>query len=162
MLKVTESGDRLVVESRSFIVGLLCVCMLLALLVQQGLTLVSGVATTSTSIGALLGILLSGLGVYYFVEFSTFTFSKRDGLFMWRSRSVFRKQSGHLPIKRISRIRRDGQLSSEGGYESTYRLVVVTDDDQVIPLTRSFSGTQDQQLDGIVQQVRTFLGMPLT
>lgn len=162
MLKVTEDNGRLEVTSRSIVLGAVFFCALVLLIVRQGATMFADEAATSELIGGLLGIAFCVASVYYLVEFSTFTFCKSDGLLAWRSRRLFRHRSGQVPLTRIARVRREALMSTDGGYASTYRLVVVTTDDEIIPLTRSFSGTQDQQLDDIVQQVRAYLGMPPT
>ena len=48
--------------------------------------------------------------------------------------------------------------SDSDGVSYIYRLVVELDDGSIVPLTRSFSGMHDRRLDGIVAQIREYLG----
>ena len=62
-----------------------------------------------------------------------------------------------LPLLSPLLILRCFQIGSTG-LRYIYRLVVVLDDDSVIPLTRGFSGLYDKKIDRIVDQIREYLG----
>ena len=144
---------------RSFVPSLILLLIPPALLFEHGPSLIDGSIKTGELVGLGIGIVLPLLGAYYLVEFSSFSFSIDEDVFRWRWHNLFRRKSGEVPLGRIVGIRREAlESSGSAGLQYTYRLVVILDDDRVIPLTRGFSGLYDKKLDQIVDQVREHLG----
>ena len=100
------------------------------------------------------------LGICYFIEFGSFTFSKTTSHFSWRWKNLFKNQSGDMAIGKITKVRRDALESKHLlGYQNTYRLIVISNDDRQIPLCRRFPGIQDYLLIDAVDQIRNFIGI---
>ncbi|MDH3218543.1 MAG: hypothetical protein OEO19_03325 [Gammaproteobacteria bacterium] len=148
------------VRYRSYLLSMVFLTLPPAVLYELGPKLLDGSIDSGELAGMCLGILLPLLAAYYCIEFASFTFSASDGLFRWRWSNLVTSKSGEVPLSRIARIRRDALESSESsGLQYVYRLVVILDDETVIPLTRGFSGIHDRQLDQIVAQLRDYLGL---
>ena len=82
-----------------------------------------------------------------------------DNLFSWRWRNLVTSKSGEVPLSRIIKVRRDALESGDsGGLQYSYRLLVILDDQTMIPLTRGYSGLYDKKLDQIVDQIREHIG----
>ena len=110
-------------------------------------------------VGLFFGILIPLLGAYFFIEFGVYTFSKKDQLFSWKWNNLFRKEAGVIPLSEIARVRRDALESADFlGWQSTYRLIVITTDNKSTALSRSFSGIQRKETDTIIDQIREFIG----
>jgi hypothetical protein len=114
---------------------------------------------TGELVGLFIGILLPLIGAYYYIEFVSFTFSRTDGVFQWRWRNLFKNKAGEVPLSRIVKVRRDAIESGDsGGLQYSHRLVVILDDDTIIPLTRGYSGLYSKKLDQIVDQIHDYIG----
>jgi hypothetical protein len=147
------------VRSRSYVISLVLVLLPPALLYELGPSLLDGSIKTGELAGLGIGVILPLVGAFYLLEFASFTFSTDDGVFRWYWSNLFRRKSGEVPLSRVARVRREAlETSVSSGSQYSYRLVVILDDDTVIPLTRGFSGIHDRQLDKIVDQIREHLG----
>ena len=147
------------VRYQSYVISLLLVLVPPALLYELGPSLLDGSIRTGEFAGLGIGILLPLAGAYYMLEFASFTFSTDDDVFRWNWNNLFRRKSGEVPLGRVARVRREAlKTSASAGSQYSYRLVVILDDDTVIPLTRGYSGIHDRQLDKIVDQIREHLG----
>jgi len=160
MIKVIESESELIVKNRTYVGAIIFLCMIPFLLIEHGERLVSGDLEPPAIVGLFFGILLPLLGVYYFIEFGTYTFSKKDQLFSWQWNNLFRKESGVMPLTEIAKVRRDAHESEDLlGWQNTYRLIVLTKNNKSIALSRSFFGVQNREMDTIVSQIRAFIGV---
>jgi hypothetical protein len=129
------------------------------MLIEHGPSLLDGSIETDELIGLSIGVLLPLTVAYFFIEFASFTFSVEDGLFSWRWRNLISSKNGEAPLSRIVKVRRDALESGDsGGQQYSYRLVVILDDNTMIPLTRGYSGLYDKKLDQIVEQIREYIG----
>ena len=147
------------VRSRSYVISLVLVLLPPALLYELGPSLLDGSIKTGELAGLGIGVILPLVGAFYLLEFASFTFSTDDAVFRWYWSNLFRRKSGEVPLSRVARVRREAlETSVSSGSQYSYRLVVILDDDTVIPLTRGFSGIHDRQLDKIVDQIREHLG----
>jgi hypothetical protein len=107
----------------------------------------------------ILGVLLPLVGAYLLIEFSSFGFSRQEGLFRWRWRNLLRHKVGEVPIDRIVQVSCEAIESGDSsGNRKSYRLVVMLDDGSIIGLTRGYSGFHGKQLELIVEQIREYLG----
>lgn len=147
------------VRYSSYVVPLLFLSLIPFLLIEHGASLVDGSIETGELIGLCIGLVLPLVVAYFFIEIASFTFSVEDGLFSWRWRNLITSKSGQVPLNRIIKIRRDALESGDsGGLKYSYRLLVILDDQTVIPLTRGYSGLYDKKLDQIVDQIREHIG----
>ena len=159
MLTAEEDESTYQVHYKSYVTPLIFLCIPALILFELGPSVLDDTIKTGELVGLLIGILLPLLGAYYFIEFASFTFSRTDDLFHWRWRNLFRNKSGKVPLNRIVKVRRDGMESSNSdGLQFTYRLVVILDDNTIIPLTRGYSGLHDRKLDQIVDQIHDYIG----
>ena len=160
MLVAEQDGSTYRVRYRSYLLSMIFLALPPAVLYELGPKLFDGSIDSGELAGMCLGILLPLLAAYYYIEFASFTFSTGDGMLRWRWSNLVTSKSGEVPLSRIARIRRDAlESSASSGLQYVYRLVVVLDDETLIPLTRGFSGTHDRQLDQIVAQLRDYLGL---
>lgn len=133
------------------------------MLIEHGASLLDGSIETDELIALSIGILLPLVAAYFFIEFASFTFSVESGLFSWRWRNLIGSKNGEVPLSRIVKVRRDALDSGDsGGQRYSYRLLVILDDNTMIPLTRGYSGLYDRKLDQIVDQIREHIGHSTT
>lgn len=159
MLVTEEDESAYRVRSNSYVLALVLLCLPPLMLIELGPGVIDGSIKTGELVGLFIGVLLPLAGAYYLFEFSSFTFSRTDGVFRWRWRNLLQKKAGEVPLTRIIKIRRDAIESGDsGGLQYSHRLVVILDDDTVIPLTRGYSGLHGKKLDQIVDQIRDFIG----
>lgn len=159
MLDTFEVDTDLEIRFSQYWLATFFLCIPPLLVIEQGPRLLAGDLSTGETLGLFFGFLLPALGAYYFIEFGRFTFSKRDNVFRWSWRNMFRKDSGEVPLKRVVKIRRDALEASDlVGWQNSYRLVAILDDGQIVPLTRSYSSQHGKKLDQIVDQLRDYLG----
>jgi len=159
MLTAEEDESAYQVHYKSYVAPLILLCIPPLVLFELVPSVIDNTIQTGELVGMLIGILLPSLGAYYFLEFANFTFSRADDLFHWHWRNLFRNKSGKVPLNRIVKVRRDGMESSNSdGLQFLYRLVVILDDDTIIPLTRGYSGLHDRKLDQIVDQIQDYIG----
>lgn len=159
MLATEQDESTYEVRSRSYIISLVLLLIPPAMIYAQASALLDGSIEKGELIGLCIGIALPLLCAYYMVEFASFSFSLDEDVFRWRWHNFIRRKSGEVPLGRIVEVRRDAlESSSSSGLQYRYRLVVILDDDSIIPLTRGFSGTHDRQLEQIVSQIREHLG----
>jgi hypothetical protein len=147
------------VRYSSYVVPLLFLSLIPLLLIEHGASLVDGSIETGELIGLCIGLVLPLVVAYFFIEIASFTFSLEDGFFSWRWRNLITSKSGQVPLNRIIKIRRDALESGDsGGQQYSYRLLVILDDQTMIPLTRGYSRLYDKKLDQIVDQIREHIG----
>lgn len=147
------------VRYSSYVVPLIFLSLIPLLLIEHGASLVDGSIETGELIGLCIGLVLPLVVAYLFIEIASFTFSVEDGLFSWRWRNLITSKSGQVPLNRIIKVRRDALESGDsGGPKYSYRLLVILDDQTVIPLTRGYSGLYDKKLDQIADQIREHIG----
>jgi len=147
------------VRYSSYVIPLIFLSLIPLLLIEHGASLVDGSIETGELIGLCIGLMLPLVVGYFFIEFASFTFSVEDGLFSWRWRNLITSKSGEVPLSRIVKVRRDALESGDsGGQQYSYRLLVILDDQSIVPLTRSYSGLYDKKLDQIVDQIREHIG----
>lgn len=159
MLDTFEVDTDLEVRFSAYWLATLFLCIPPIMVIVQGPRLLAGDLSNGETLGLFFGFLLPAMCAYYFIEFGRFTFSKRDNVFRWRWRNLFKKDHGEVPLHRVVKIERDALESSElSGWQNSYRLVAVLDDGQIIALTRSYSGQHGKKLDKIVDQLRDYLG----
>lgn len=159
MLVTEEDDSAYRVRSNSYVIALVLLCLPPLMLIELVPGVVDGSIKTGELVGLFIGILLPLAGAYYFIEFSCFTFSRADGVFHWRWRNLFRKSAGEVPLTRIIKVRREAiEAGDSGGLQYSHRLVVILDDDTIIPLTRGYSGLHSKKLDQIVNQIRDYIG----
>lgn len=159
MLATEQNQSDYRVTYRSYLLSLALLLIPPALLYELGPSLVDGSIARSDLAGLIIGMLLPLVGAYYLTEFASFSFSLERDLFSWRWHNFIRRRSGQVPLHRVVKVRRDAlETSGSGSPQYSYRLVVILDDDSVIPLTRGFSGLHDKKLDHIVDQIRGHLG----
>ncbi len=152
-----ESAYRVRYDSYVFPVIFLCIPPLM--LIELGPKVLDESIKTGELVGLVLGILLPLMGAYFFIEFSSFTFSRTDGVFRWRWRNLVKRKTGEVPLSRVANVRRDAIESGDsGGLQYSHRLVVILDDSTIIPLTRGYSGLYSKKLDQIVDQIRDYIG----
>jgi hypothetical protein len=158
---LTNEHDESIYRVRysSYVIPLLFLSLIPLLLVEHGASLVDGSIETGELIGLCIGLILPLVVAYFFIEIASFTFSVEDGLFSWRWRNLITSKSGEVPLSRILKVRRDALASGDsGGQQYSYRLLVILDDQTMIPLTRGYSGLYDKKLDQIVDQIREHIG----
>jgi len=158
---LTNEHDESIYRVRysSYVIPLLFLSLIPLLLVEHGESLVNGSIETGELIGLCIGLILPLVVAYFFIEIASFTFSVEDGLFSWRWRNLITSKSGEVPLSRIVKVRRDELASGDsGGQQYSYRLLVILDDQTMIPLTRGYSGLYDKKLDQIVDQIREHIG----
>ncbi len=159
MLVTEEDESAYRVRSNSYVLALVLLCLPPLMLIELGPGVIDGSIKTGELVGLFIGVLLPLAGAYYLFEISSFTFSRTDGVFRWRWRNLLQKKAGEVPLTRIIKIRRDAIESGDsGGLQYSHRLVVILDDDTIIPLTRGYSGLHGKKLDQIVDQIRDFIG----
>jgi hypothetical protein len=125
------------------------------MLIERGASLLDGSIETNELIGLSISVLLPLTVAYFFIEFASFTFSLEDGLFSWRWRNLISSKNGEVPLSRNVKVRRDAFDSGDsGGLQYSYRLLVILNDNTMIPLTWGYSGLYDKKLDQIVDQIR--------
>lgn len=148
------------IHYRSYGIALVLLLITPLMIYHHGGSIVDGSIDASDLAGLVIALIVSLAGAYYTIEFSSFTFSTESNTFSWRWRSLLRKKSGEVALQRIVRIRREA-LESSGtpGSKYTYRLIVILDDDSVIPLTSGYSKLYDARLNQIAEQLRGFLGL---
>ena len=129
------------------------------MLTEHGSSLLDGSIETDELIGLSISVLLPLTVAYFFIEFASFTFSLENGLFSWRWRNLISSKNGEVPLSRIVKVRRDALESGDaGGLKYSYRLLVILDDNTMIPLTRGYSGLYGKKLDQILDQIREHIG----
>jgi len=139
----------------SYVIPLIFLGLAPLMLIEYGSSLFDGSIATNELIGLSIGVLLPLAVAYFFIEFASFTFSLDDGLFSWRWRNLINSKKGQVPLSRIVKVRRDALDSGDsGGLKYSYRLLVILDDNTMIPLTRGYSGLYDKKLEKIVDQIR--------
>ena len=147
------------VRYSSYVIPLIFLSLIPLLLIEHGASLVDGSIETGELIGLCIGLILPLVVAYFFIEIASFTFSVEDGLFSWCWRNLITSKSGEVPLSRIVKVRRDALESGDsGGTHYSYRLLVILDDQTMIPLTRGYSGLYDKKLDLIVAQIREHIG----
>jgi hypothetical protein len=159
MLATVQNESTYEVRSSSYVLSLIMLLIPPALMYELLPSLLDGSIKTGELVGLCIGIGLPLLGAYYMLEFASFSFSIEDDVFRWRWHNFIKKKSGEAPLGRIAQVRREAlESSGSSGLQYTYRLVVILDDNTIIPLTRGFSGVHDRKLDQIVDQIREHLG----
>lgn len=159
MLATEQNESTYEVCSNSYLLSLIMLLIPPALMYELVPSLLDGSIQNGELVGLGIGIVLPLLGAYYMLEFASFSFSIDEDVFRWRWHNFIQKKSGAVPLSRVARVRREAMESSgSSGLQYTYRLVVILDDDSIIPLTRGFSGVHDSKLDQIVNQIREHLG----
>ena len=159
MLATEQDESSYRVTYRSYLLSLLLLLIPPALLYEHGPGLFDGSIANSELAGLAIGILLPLLGAYYMTEFASFDFSLEQDRFDWNWHNLVRRRCGRVPLQRVVKVRREAlESSASSGLQYSYRLVVILDDDSVIPLTRGFSSLHDKKLDQIVDQIRQHLG----
>lgn len=159
MLVTHEDESIYQVRYNSYVIPVLFLCIPPLMLIELGPSVLDDSIKTGELVGLLIGILLPLIGAYYYIEFASFTFSSTDGVFRWRWRNLFKKKTGEVPFSRIVKVRRDAIESGDsGGLKHSHRLVVILDDNTIIPLTRGYSGLHSKKLDQIVDQIRGYIG----
>lgn len=139
----------------SYVIPLIFLGLAPLMLIEYGSSLFDGSIATNELTGLSIGVLLPLVVAYFFIEFASFTFSLDDGLFSWRWRNLISSKKGQVPLSRIIKVRRDALDSGDtGGLKYSYRLLVILDDNTMIPLTRGYSGLYDKKLEKIVDQIR--------
>jgi len=159
MLVTEEDKSTYRVRYKSYLLALVFLCLPPLMLIELGPRVIDDSIKTGELVGLIIGVLLPLLGAYYYIEFASFTFSRDDGMFRWHWRNLVKKRAGQVPLSRIIRVRRDAIESGDsGGLQYSHRLVVILDDETIIPLTRGYSGLHSKKLDRIVDQIRDFIG----
>ena len=147
------------VRYSSYVIPLIFLSLIPLLLIEHSASLVDGSIETGELIGLCIGLILPLVVAYFFIEIASFTFSVENGLFSWRWRNLITSKSGEVPLSRIVEVRRDALESGDsGGQQYSYRLLVILDDQTMIPLTRGYSGLYAKKLDQIVAQIREHIG----
>lgn len=142
MISVNERDSELIIKNRSYIIASIFLIVMFYALYESGPILLAGELNTSETIGFLAQVLIPLLGTYYLIEFGKFNFNKTNDQFSWHWNNLFIKKSGQIPISNIIKVRRDAlEASNLPRYQNTYRIVVITNDGQIIPLSKGFSGT---------------------
>ncbi len=160
MLTTEQDDYSYRVHSRSYLFALALLIVPPLMIYELGGSVLDGSIDRSDLTGLIIAILLPLAGCYYLFEIASFSFSTETNRFSWRRRNLLRQESGEVPLQRIVRVRRD-QLQSSGtpGRQFVYRLIVILDDDSIVPLTSRYSGLEERQLKQIVDQLREFLGL---
>jgi len=159
MLVTEEDESAYRVRSNSYVIALVLLCLPPLMLIELFPRVLDGSIKTGELVGLFIGVLLPLAGAYFFIEFASFTFSRTDGVFHWRWRNLFKKRAGEVPLTRIIKVRREAiEAGDSGGLQYSHRLVVILDDDTIIPLTRGYSGLHSKKLDQIVNQIRDYIG----
>ena len=159
MLTAEHDKSNYQVRYRSYVIPLIFLSLIPLLLIEHGASLVDGSIETGELIGLCIGLILPLVVAYFFIEIASFTFSVEDGLFSWRWRNLITSKSGEVPLSRIVKVRREALESGDsGGQQYSYRLLVILDDQTMIPLTRGYSGLYAKKLDQIVDQIREHIG----
>lgn len=159
MLKYRHDDREFEIRHSSWMLAALFMLIPPALIYELGPALIDGTIDKSDLAGLVIGIVGPLLGAYFLVEFGEFRFTLDDNRFRWRWRNLLRREQGEVPLERVIRVRRDAlESSNSSGLNYTYRLIVILDDDRIIPLSRGYSGLYDRVLDKIVDQLRGFLG----
>ena len=159
MLTAEHDKSNYQVRYRSYVIPLIFLSLIPLLLIEHGTSLVDGSIETGELIGLCIGLILPLVVAYFFIEIASFTFSVEDGLFSWRWRNLITSKSGEVPLNRIVKVRRDALESGDSaGLQYSYRLLVILDDQTMIPLTRGYSGLYAKKLDQIVDQIREHIG----
>jgi len=155
MLTTEQNDSTYRVLYSSYVVPLVFLSLVPLMLIEHGSSLLDGSIETDELIGLSIGVLLPLTVAYFFIEFASFTFSLEDGLFSWRWRNLISSKKGEVPLSRVAKVRRDALESGDsGGLQYSYRLLVILDDNTMIPLTRGYSGLYEKKLDQIVDQIR--------
>jgi hypothetical protein len=159
MLTTEQDESTYRVRYSSYVFPLIFLCLIPLLLIEHGSSLLDGSIETGELVGLVIGVLMPLAVAYFFIEIASFTFSVEDGLFSWRWRNLITSKSGEAPLSRIIKVRRDALESGDsGGLQYSYRLLVILDDQTMIPLTRGYSGLYAKKLDRIVDQIREHIG----
>ena len=159
MLVTEEDESAYRVQSNSYVIALVLLCLPPLMLIELVPRVLDGSIKTGELVGLFIGVLLPLAGAYYLIEFSSFTFSRTEGVFHWRWRNLFKKRAGEVPLTRIIKVRREAiETGDSSGLQYSHRLVVILDDDTIIPLTRGYSGLHSKKLDQIVNQIRDYIG----
>lgn len=159
MLVAAENESSYQLRYKSYLLALVFLCLPPLMLIELGPRVLDDSIKTGELAGLIIGVLLPLLGAYFYIEFSSFTFSRDDGVFRWRWRNLFKSKSGEVPLGRIIEVRRDAIESGDsGGLKYSHRLVMILDDDRIIPLARGYSGLHSNKLDQIVDQIRDYIG----
>ena len=159
MIDIRDADSRIEVSYRCYLLPLSTLVIPPAMLYELGGALLAGSLSAGETVGLLLGIGLPLFTAAFFVEFAEFSFSRRDGSFRWQSRKLFRRRNGEIPLHRVVKIRReDFDASDLIGMHNMFRLLVILDDGKQVSLSRRFLRFQGRKVDGIVDQVREYLG----
>ena len=160
MLTTEQDDNSFRIYYRSYVIALFLAIIAPLMIFEHAGSVIDGSIDRSDLAGLIIAIIVSVAGSYYMVEFSSFNFSNTSNTFSWRWRSLLRKTSGEVPLQRIVKVQREA-LESSGtpGVKYTYRLIVVLDDETIIPLTSGYSKLYDARLDQIAEQLRAFLGL---
>ena len=159
MLTTEQDESTYRVRYSSYVIPLVFMVVPPLLLIEHGSSLLDGSIETGELVGLTIGVLMPLAVAYFLVEIASFTFSLEDGLFRWRWRNLITSKSGEVPLNRIIKVRRDALESGDSaGLQYSYRLLVILDDQTMIPLTRGYSGLYAKKLDQIVDQIREHIG----
>lgn len=159
MFATRQDDSDFSVTYRSYLLGLALLLIPPVLLYEHVPSLLDGSIDRSEFAGFVLGILLPLIGAYYLTEFASFRFSRDRDEFSWHWHNFIRRRSGQVPLQRVVKVSRQALDSTTSpGRKHVYRLIVMLDDDSLIPLTRSFSSLHDKKLEQIVDQIREHLG----
>jgi hypothetical protein len=133
------------------------------IVLQDGMmwmSLLFSTAAIAVGVAALVQARPKGLwGVALFLVFAMITarhttvrFDALQRIATWRSRTLFKMQSGNIPFDEISDIVIDALASSTHSGDITYRLALVTGSG-ITPLSSSYSGGTRARFESLRQQI---------
>ena len=159
MLATQQDESTYRVFYRSYLLSAALLLIPPVLLYELGPDLLDGNLDGSELAGLILGIVLPLVGASFKTEFASFSFCRDSNLFSWSWHNFVRRRAGQVPLGRVVKVRREAMPSSVSATpRHIYRLVVILDDDTVIPLTRGYSRVHEKRLSEIVDQIREHLG----
>lgn len=159
MLATEQDESTYRVRYSSYVIPLVFLSLTPLMLYQHGASLLDGSIEKNELIALSLSFLMPIAVAYFYIEFASFTFSLENGQFSWQWRNLVSRKTGEVPLSRVVEVRREALNSADsGGLHYSYRLLVILDDNTMIPLTRGYSGHYDRKLEQIVDQVREFIG----
>jgi len=107
--------------------------------------------------GLVVTLFLSYLCLRYYVEFGEFKFSNSVGKLSWKRRGIFHQKTGTVSYDNIAKIKREARQHSSSRLHYSYRLVVLTHDENTVPLTRGFMFQKRKTLEDMINRVRLYL-----
>ena len=159
MIDIHQAESSLEVRYRCFLPPMPLLVIPPGMIYEQGGSFLAGTLSRGETVGLLLGIAIPLIIVAYFVEFSEFSFNRRDGVFSWRQRHLFGHRGGDVSLNRVVKIQREDLDTRDlVGMQARFRLQVILDDGNSIALTRGYLGFYRRRLDQIVDEVREYLG----